>query len=62
MDAIPECRVHVLRNLYFGDESKFELYAASKAVRPRIESGVGKTLECSEYKGRCLIASRADNE
>jgi len=39
MDAMPECRVHVLRNLYFGDESKFELYATSKAVRPRIESG-----------------------
>jgi hypothetical protein len=45
MDAVPECRVLVLRNLYFGDESKLELYAASKAVRPRIESGGGKALE-----------------
>jgi hypothetical protein len=37
MDAMPECRVHVLRNLYFGDESSFDLYATSKAVRPRVE-------------------------
>ena len=42
---MPECRVHVLGNLYFGDESKVELYATSKAVRPRIESGGGKALE-----------------
>src|SRR5450631_4578141 len=32
MEAMPKSRVHVLRNLYFGDENKFELYAASKTL------------------------------
>jgi|SRR5450432_2278831 len=70
MDAIPECRVHVLRNLYVGDESKFELYAASKAVRPRIESGGGKALNFPDladhvaddlYKDRLTTAAAVEN-
>jgi hypothetical protein len=70
MDAMPECRVHVLRNLYFGDESKFELYAASKAVRPRIESAGGKALNFPDladrvaddlYKDRMTIAAAVEN-
>jgi hypothetical protein len=52
-DAMPSCRVHVLRNLYFGDESKFELYAASKALRPRVESGGGKSLKLSRPGRSC---------
>ena len=35
-----ESRVFVLRNLYFGDETKFELYAESQ-MRPRIETRGG---------------------
>jgi hypothetical protein len=69
MDAMPECRVHVLRNLYFGDETKFELYATSKAVRPRVESGGGKSLSFPDladrvaddlYKERMTIAAAAE--
>ena len=70
MDAMPECRVHVLRNLYFGEESKFELYAGSKAVRPRIENGGGKALNFPDladrvaddlYKDRLTIAAAVEN-
>jgi hypothetical protein len=69
MDAMPECRVHVLRNMYFGDESKFELYATSKTVRPRVESGGGKALNFPDladrvaddlYKERMTIAAAAE--
>jgi hypothetical protein len=69
MDAMPECKVHVLRNLYFGDESKFELYSTSKAVRPRVESGGGKSLSFPDladrvaddlYKDRLTIAAAAE--
>jgi hypothetical protein len=68
MDAMPECRVHVLRNLYFGDETKFELYATSKAVRPRVESAGGKAVSFPDladrvaddlYKERMTIAAAA---
>jgi len=52
MDAMPSCRVHALRKLYFGDESKFELYAASKALRPRVESGGGKSLNFLDLADR----------
>src|SRR5262249_43483353 len=30
MEAIPEATIHVVRNGYFGDEKKFELYNASR--------------------------------
>ena len=69
MDAMPQCRVNVLRNLYFGDESKFELYATSKAVRPRVESGGGKSLSFPDladrvaddlYKERMTIAAAGE--
>src|SRR5260221_10785210 len=57
------------RNLYFGDESKFELYAASKALRPRVESAGGKSLNFPDladrvaddlYKDRLTIASAVE--
>jgi len=54
MNAMPKSRVHVLRNLYFGDESKFELYAASKTLRPRVERTGGKSLtRASESTTAC---------
>ena len=52
MHAMPKSRVHVLRNLYFGDESKFELYAASKTLRPRIETTGGKSLSFPDLADR----------
>jgi hypothetical protein len=33
MSAIPRAEVHVVRNGYFGDEKKFELYNASRCAR-----------------------------
>jgi len=56
-------------HLYFGDESKFELYATSKAVRPRVESTGGKALSFPDladrvaddlYKERITIAAAAE--
>ena len=67
MDALTDCRVHVLRNMYFGDETKFELYAGSK-LRPRVESTGGKSLSFPDladrvaddlYKDRLTIAAAA---
>jgi hypothetical protein len=52
MDAMPTCRLHVLRNLYFGEESKFELYAASKTLRPRVENAGGKSLNFPDLADR----------
>jgi hypothetical protein len=43
MDAIPDTLVHVVRNGYFGDEKKFELYNSSK-TRSAIESRGGQSL------------------
>jgi hypothetical protein len=42
-DALPGTKVHVIRNGYFGDEQKFELYNSSK-TREMIESEGGKSL------------------
>ncbi|QCY09398.1 P-loop NTPase [Pseudomonas sp. MPC6] len=42
-DALPGTKVHVIRNGYFGDEQKFELYNFSK-TRESIESEGGKSL------------------
>lgn len=42
-DALPGTKVHVIRNGYFGDEQKFELYNFSK-TRELIESEGGKSL------------------
>lgn len=52
MDAMPECRVHVLRNLYFDDETKFELYATSKALNPRVETAGGKAVSFPDLADR----------
>jgi hypothetical protein len=42
-DALPGTKVHVIRNGYFGDEQKFELYNSSK-TREMIENEGGKSL------------------
>jgi hypothetical protein len=69
MDAMPASRVHVLRNLYFGDETKFELFAESQSLRPRIQASGGQSLNFPDladrvaddlYKERMTIAAAVD--
>jgi len=63
-EVMPEAEVHVVRNLHFGDEKKFELYNASK-LREGIERNGGKSLNLPDladrvsddiYSGRLSIA------
>lgn len=42
-DALPGSKVHVIRNGYFGDEQKFELYNSSK-TREIVEGAGGRSL------------------
>ena len=67
MDAIPDTIVHVLRNGYFGEERKFELYNGSKR-RALIEERGGLSLTFPDladrvsddiYSKRLSIASAA---
>ena len=51
MDAIPDSRVHVVRNGYFGEEKKFELYNGSK-IRTAVESRGGLSLNFPELADR----------
>lgn len=51
MDAIPDSRVHVVRNGYFGEEKKFELYNGSK-IRTAIESRGGLSLNFPDLADR----------
>lgn len=48
---LPEARLHVLRNAYFGDESKFELYNQS-ALRRAIEDKGGLSLTFPDLADR----------
>jgi hypothetical protein len=51
MDAVPSASVHVVRNGYFGDERKFELYNGSK-IRESIESRGGKSVTFPDLADR----------
>jgi hypothetical protein len=51
MDAIPDTLVHVVRNGYFGDEKKFELYNGSK-IRSAVESRGGQSLNFPDLADR----------
>lgn len=51
MDAIPDSLVHVLRNGYFGDEKKFQLYNDSK-TRSAVESRGGQSLNFPDLADR----------
>lgn len=51
MQAIPNAEVHVVRNAYFGEESKFELYNGSK-LRTTIEERGGKSLTFPDLADR----------
>lgn len=51
VDAAPRAEVHVVRNGYFGDEKKFELYNGSK-VRAAIEARGGKSVTLPDLADR----------
>lgn len=51
MDAIPNSVVHVVRNGYFGEEKKFELYNGSK-LRASVEERGGKSLTFPDLADR----------
>src|SRR5579871_6371163 len=44
--ALPQAEMHVVRNMYLGSESKFELYNGSK-MKAAIEQAGGKSLNLS---------------
>jgi hypothetical protein len=50
-DMAPGVKIHVLRNAYFGDERKFELYNGSE-IRKQIEDAGGKSLTFPELADR----------
>jgi hypothetical protein len=51
MEALPRAQVHVVRNGYFGDERKFELYNSSK-LRATVESRGGKSVTLPDLADR----------
>jgi hypothetical protein len=51
MKAIPNATVHVVRNAYFGDEKKFELYNGSP-LREVVESRGGKSITFPDLADR----------
>src|ERR1700690_1406199 len=54
-EALPEATVHVVRNMYFGTEQKFEVYNGSK-TRAAIEQGGGRSLNFPELADRVTDA------
>jgi len=51
MDAVPKADVHVVRNGYFGNEGKFELYNAS-TLRDEVEGHGGKSVTLPDLADR----------
>jgi len=51
MDAIPNADVHVVRNGYFGEENKFELYNGSK-LRKTVEERGGQSVTFPDMADR----------
>jgi hypothetical protein len=51
IDAVPKAAVHVVRNGYFGDEKKFELYNGSK-IREEVEGRGGKSITLPDLADR----------
>ena len=54
-EALPEAEIHVVRNMYLGAESKFELYNGSN-MRAAIEKAGGKSLNFPELADRVTDA------
>jgi len=53
--SLPEAEIHVVRNMYLGAETKFELYNGSK-MRAAIETAGGKSLNFPELADRVTDA------
>lgn len=51
MDSIPNAAIHVVRNGYFGEEKKFELYNGSK-LRNAVEERGGKSVTFPDLADR----------
>jgi hypothetical protein len=51
MEAIPEAAIHVVRNGYFGEEKKFELYNTSR-TKEMVEAKGGKSVTFPELADR----------
>ena len=51
MDAIPNAAIHVVRNGYFGEEKKYELYNASK-LRTAVEERGGQSVTFPDMADR----------
>jgi hypothetical protein len=51
MEAVPKADVHVVRNGYFGEERKFELYNGSK-MRDLVQSRGGKSVTLPDLADR----------
>ena len=51
MAAVPQAGVHVVRNGYFGEEKKFELYNGSK-IREEVEGRGGKSITLPDLADR----------
>ena len=51
MDALPNTMIHVVRNAYFGEDKKFELYNNSK-LRATVEGRGGKSLTFPDLADR----------
>lgn len=51
MEYLPSSKVHVVRNSYFGDESKFELYNSSK-IKKSVEEKDGMSLTFPDLADR----------
>lgn len=51
MEALPSAVVHIVRNLYFGESSKFELYNHSR-LRETLEQAGGQTLNFPDLADR----------
>ena len=51
IEAVPRAEVHVVRNGYFGDERKFELYNASK-LRTSVEGRGGQSVTLPDLADR----------
>jgi hypothetical protein len=51
MDAMPHADVHVVRNGYFGEERKFEIYNGSK-VRESVEGRGGRSVTLPDLADR----------
>jgi hypothetical protein len=59
MEAIPKTEIHVVRNTYIGDPSKFKIYNSSN-IKKTIEDRGGKTIDFPDLADR--LADEIYNE